>query len=212
MVKVVIAGSQKLFRVGLKRILTQHFGKKVEIHESSDESCVALCRDLKPDIVLLDADIPIGSGVQLAAGLVEEPSEPIVIVITGKSEPNFLSHLMETGAAGFLTKSSGEKELVEAVESTVKGKSYVSEQFSQLLAHGKIESSSTLRLGPLTLRETEVTVMLAQGRSPEEIAKHLSITAKTVASYKQRIHDKLNTRNTADITRVAVQSGLLTGI
>lgn len=210
--QVLIAGSQKLIRVGLKCILAQHLGGKVEIRESSDESSVALCRDLNPDFVLMDVDVPIGSGVQLAASLVAAPSKPIVIVITGKSEPNFLNHLMETGAAGFLTKSSGETELVEAVESTVKGEAYVSEEFSQLLAHGKVGKSSTPNLSPLTLREMEVTVMLAQGRSPDEIAKHLSISSKTVASYKQRIHDKLNTRNTADITRVAIQSGLLTGI
>ena len=210
--QVLIVGSQKLNRAGLKCILTQHLGGKVEIHESSDESSVALCRDLKPDIVLLDADIAVGSGVQLATRLVAARSKPIVIIITSKSEPNFLNYLMETGAAGFLTKSRGEKELVEAVESTVKGNTYVGEQFSQLLAHGKVGKSSTPNLSPLTLREMEVTIMLAQGRSPDEIAKHLSISSKTVASYKQRIHDKLNTRNTADITRVAIQSGLLTGI
>jgi two-component system invasion response regulator UvrY len=210
--QVLISGSQKLLRVGLKCILTRHFGGRVEVHQSSDESCVAVCRDLKPDIVLVDVDISIGSGIELAARLVEDPSKPIVIAITSRSEPTFLSHLMETEASGFLSKSRGEKELLKAVDLTVKGKTYVSEPIARLLAHGRVQSPSTSGIGSLALREMEVLIMLAQGISPIEIAERLSISPETVASYKQRIHDKLGTRNTADITRIAVKSGLLTGI
>lgn len=210
MTKVLVAGSQKLFRQGLKCILTKQFGGEVEIHESSDQFSVTICRDLRPDIVVLDVDIPIGSGIELESRLVTSECSPKVVVITSKIEPALLNLLIETGAAAYLTKNCPEHDFVEAITSVINGRAYISEQFSRLVTMGKLEKSGSISLGELSRREMEVMLFLAEGRSSDEIATYLSISPKTVASYKQRIHDKLKTRNTAEITRVAIQLGLLT--
>lgn len=212
MSRILITGSQRLFRQGLKCILIQHFGEKVEIHECADESSISLGRDLQPEIIVLDADISVGSGLELTSRLVASSSRPKVVITTGKSEPVLLTLFAETGVVAFLTKSCPGDDLIEAITKAIQGGVYVSEKFSRLLAQGKVEKSKSIPLSELSRREMEVMLLLAEGRSADEIGSYLAISAKTVASYKQRIHGKLSTRNTADITRLAVQSGLLTSI
>jgi len=205
----LIAGTHKLFRDGLKCLVKRHFGEKVEIDETDVDDCKSVCNDLAPDVLLLDVDIKQGVGLELASQLAGSSARPKVIVITGKSDPILLNLLMETNAVGFLTKGNSVNGLVNAIDAVMNGSVHVNEKYSQLIVQGKVEGSAFSPLNQLSLREMEVMLSLAEGRSPEEIANHLFISPKTVASYKQRIHDKLHTRNTADITRVALESGLL---
>jgi DNA-binding NarL/FixJ family response regulator len=124
--------------------------------------------------------------------------------------PVYLNQLLKTGAAAFLTKNCARDELIQAVRFVRNEEIQISEEFSRLVVLGRINRSASASLSTLSRREFEVLLMLSEGRSPNEIADQLNISSKTVASYKRRIHGKLNTRNTADITRIAVQSGMLT--
>ena len=212
MTRILVAGSQRLFRVGLKRILTQHLGREASIHDSSDNSCLVVCRDFEPDIAILDIDIQFGIGLELAAHITEGPARPRVIIITARREPNFLIQLTRIGASAYLTKNCAESDLINAITSVTEGRYYVSEEFSRLVTLGRIKKLVSAHLSTLSRREMEVMLMLAQGRLPSEIGNYLKISPKTVASYKQRINGKLKTRNTADITRIALESGMLGGI
>lgn len=207
--KLLIAGSQRLFRVGVQCILSQHFDRKFNFHDSGDDLAVAACREVQPDIVILDADTSSGAGLELVSRLTGSPLRPKIIVITSKNEPSYLDQLVKSGAAAYLTKDCDGCELIEAVSSAIRGRIHVSDRFSRSVILGKIKGSNPVSITALSRREMEVTVLLAEGRTPVEIGTCLAISPKTVSSYKRRIHTKLETRNTADITRIALLSGLV---
>lgn len=210
MTRILVIGPKELFRVGIRCLLSQEIKRRLELIDSIDEVALSVCREFKPKIVLVDIDIPRGSGLELVTRLVQSDCQPRVIIVTGEREPNVLNHQMETGATGFLTKSCRVDDCIAAVAAAIRGHAYASERYARMVTLGKIGGAEEDPLKKLSRREMDVLVMLAEGKSHQEVAELLAISQKTVASYKYRIHQKLNTRNTADITRIAVKSGLLT--
>ena len=207
--RVLIVGGKELFRIGLRCLLAEHYEHALKLLDVVYQEAIPTCEKFGPSVVLLDTDARDGYGLDLVSKLVDSPCAPKVVIITCEREPALLNLQLETGATGFLTKDCSTNDCIDAVNAAINSTNYVSPQFSRLIVLGKIGRTDKNSLNLLSRREMSTMLMLAEGMTNKEIAKSLNISPKTVTSYKLRIHEKLKTRNVADIARVAVRAGLL---
>ena len=208
--RILLADDHAIVRAGAKGILGPRF-KAAEFAEVQDarETISAVCDNGPWDIILLDITMPGRSGLDLLGDLKAYCPDTPVLVLSAHDEEQFGMHVLRAGAAGYLTKSSMLGELVKAVEKVLAGGRYVSEQFGERLAavvQGRTPVHPHEALSP---RELEVLRMVAEGKSGKEIAGHLSISFKTVSTYRRRLIRKLGVRSNAELVQYAVREGLI---
>ena len=209
MIRIMIVDDQELVRVGLQRILGDYPALKVVAEATNGEAALRLCRKVKPDVVLLDINLPGLSGFEITARLTQSNSGPQVIILTSHMQSPFPKLLMEAGASGYLTKGCPARELIQAVKTVAGGGRHIGAEIAQRYALEMMPGAETSPFDGLSRREMEVLLSLAEGKSLTEIAGLMSLSPKTVATYKYRIYDKLNTRNDVDMTRMAMRYGVV---
>lgn len=161
------------------------------------------------DVVLLDIGMPGRSGLDVLKQLRAEHPGLSVLILTMYPEEQYAVRALRAGAAGYLTKDSGPEELVNAVRKVASGGRYVTMRAAESLA---FEVQGRLRQSPheaLSDRELQVLCMIARGKTVNEIAAELTLSAKTVSTYRSRVLAKLNLRNNSEIAYYAVKEGLV---
>ena len=163
----------------------------------------------KPDLVLLDITRPGFDGFEAMRRLREVSRATKVIVLTLHDEPEYVAEALRGGASGYVLKSCAVSELVTAIRAVLNGHSYLTPALG-----GRLDSIITSRKPraqgkSLTLRQREVLQLVAQGRTAKEIANTLGVSVKTAVFHKMAIMDKLGLRTTADLTRYALDHGIL---
>ena len=209
MIRVLVADDHALVRAGLKHIL----GKTGEIsvigEACNGQEVMVEARRTPCDVVLLDIGMPGRSGLDVLKQLrVEHPNLP-VLILTMYPEEQYAVRALRAGAAGYLTKDSGPEELVNAVRKVASGGRYVSMRAAESLA---FEVQGRFRQSPheaLSDRELQVLCMIARGKTVNEIAGELTLSPKTVSTYRSRVLAKLNLRNNSEIAYYAVKEGLV---
>ena len=161
------------------------------------------------DIVVLDINLPGLSGFEITSRLKQSASGPEVIILTSYVQPPFPKLLLEAGAAGYLTRGCPAQELVQAVKTVASGGRHIGAEIAQKIALDMMPGADCSPFDGLSIREMEVMLSLAEGKNLTEIARMMSLSPKTVATYKYRIYDKLNTRNDVDMTRMALRYGVV---
>ncbi|HWY47045.1 MAG TPA: response regulator transcription factor [Bryobacteraceae bacterium] len=164
---------------------------------------------LRPDLLLLDFTMPGLNGFEAIRQLRDASAMTKIIVVTMRDEPECVAEALGSGASGYVLKSCTVSELVTAIRGVLDGHSYVTQPLGE-----RVASSVTNRTGRpsgkgLTLRQREVLQLVAQGRTAKEIGNALSLSVKTAVFHKMAIMDKLGLRTTADLTRYALQHGIL---
>lgn len=163
----------------------------------------------KPDLVLLDTSIPGLDGLELMRQLRAVSPTTKLMVVTMHDEPEYVAEALRAGAAGYVLKWCAVSELVTAIRGVLNGHSYTTPWLGN-----RVTSTLTNRIGrptgkSLTLRQREVLQLVAQGRTAKEIANTLGLSVKTAVFHKMAIMDKLGLHTTADLTRYALQHGIL---
>ncbi len=209
MIRLLIVDCHELVRVCLRRILADYPFINVIAEATTGESALQLCRKLKPDIVLLDVDLPGLSGFEVTSRLRQLARSPKIIILTVHKEPPFPRLLLEAGAAGYLTKGCAAAELVQAIKTVAAGGRHIGAEIAQQMALDMMPGAAASPFDGLSAREMEVLLLLAEGKGLTDIAVLMSLSPKTVATYKYRIYDKLNTRNDVDMTRMAMRYGVV---
>jgi two-component system invasion response regulator UvrY len=205
----MIVDGHELVRVGLRRILSDYPAIKVVAESTNGETALRLCRKVKPHVVLLDINLPGLSGFEITSRLKQSASGPEVIILTSYVQPPFPKLLLEAGAAGYLTRGCPAQELVQAVKTVASGGRHIGAEIAQKIALDMMPGADCSPFDGLSIREMEVMLSLAEGKNLTEIARMMSLSPKTVATYKYRIYDKLNTRNDVDMTRMALRYGVV---
>jgi two-component system invasion response regulator UvrY len=205
----MIVDGHELVRVGLRRILSDYPAIKVVAEAINGETALRLCRKVKPHVVLLDINLPGLSGFEITSRLKQSASGPEVIILTSYVQPPFPKLLLEAGAAGYLTRGCPAQELVQAVKTVASGGRHIGAEIAQKIALDMMPGADCSPFDGLSIREMEVMLSLAEGKNLTEIARMMSLSPKTVATYKYRIYDKLNTRNDVDMTRMALRYGVV---
>ena len=212
MVRALLVDDHAVVRAGLRALLEASGTAEVVGEASSGEEAVRKARILEPDIVVMDLAMPGMDGVQATRRIAALGIETKVLVLTVHDEDEFLLPALDAGAAGFLSKSAADTDLMGAIEAVVRGHSYLPRRAAALIARQKAHGhSSGGEPGPEALSDRERTVieLTAQGFSAEEAGRKMCLSRKTVEGYIARAKSKLGLESRRDIVRFALESGLL---
>ncbi len=209
MIRVLVADDHALVRAGLKHILGKTGEISVVAEACNGQEAMVEARKTPVDVVLLDIGMPGRSGLDVLKQLRAEHPDLPVLILTMYPEEQYAVRALRAGAAGYLTKDSGPEELVSAVLKVASGGRYVSMRAAESLA---FEVQGRFRQAPheaLSDRELQVLCLIARGKTVNEIAVELTLSPKTVSTYRSRVLSKLNLRNNSEIAYYAVKEGLV---
>jgi DNA-binding NarL/FixJ family response regulator len=209
---VVLADDHVMFRDGLKRILEEEPDLELVGEAGDGMALLDLLTRLAPDMVILDISMPKLRGIEAIREIKRGNADVTVLILTMHKDMDFLQEAIAAGADGYLLKEDAEKEIFSAIETIRQRKPYVSpllaaemtDDWAQI-QRGERKASS----GPLSLRESEVLKLVAEGKSNNEIAEMLFISVHTVVRHRANIMEKLNLKKTVDVVRYAFQRGYL---
>jgi DNA-binding NarL/FixJ family response regulator len=214
-IRVLLADDHKLLRQGVKALLRNASDIIVVGEAASGDEAVALALRLRPAVVVMDLDMPNGDGAGATRALAKDAPGTHVLILTMHTEEERLLPLLADGARGYLAKNTADTELLDAIRVVAAGDIYVRPSVARLLAaqvaHKPEPRSQTAaeRFAILSDRERTVLRLVAEGFNGPEIGEQLRITAKTVDTYKQRIHEKIGLANRPAYVRFAIEAGLL---
>jgi len=210
-IRIVLADDHALFRAGLAALLESEERFEVIGEASTGEEAVDLARTLKPDIVVMDLSMPGTNGLEATRRIAALGLDTRVLVLTVHAEEEYLVPVVEAGASGYLTKTSADTDLIEALKVVSRGQVYLPPKATTLLLkqYKKAEASDEPALSALSSREREVLALTAEGFSAREIGKKLFISPKTVDTYRSRIMEKLGLSHRSELVRFALKVGLL---
>jgi two-component system invasion response regulator UvrY len=209
MIRIMVVDDHELVRIGLRHILADYPAIHVAAEAGDGETALRLNREIKPDVVLLDVSLPGLSGFEVTARLKKACHCPGIIILTIHEQAPYPSQLLDAGASGYLTKGCPVPELVQAIETVASGGRHIGSRIAQQMALQMLPGGKKSPFEELSAREMEVLLMLADGQKIADIADTMHLSPKTVATYKYRIYDKLNTRSDVDMTRMALRYGIV---
>jgi two-component system response regulator NreC len=210
-VRILIADDHSMFRAGLRALLETEDSVEVVGEAGSGQEAVDRALELRPDVVLMDLTMPEMNGLEATRRISALNIGVSVLVLTVHAEEEYLVPVVEAGGSGYLTKTSADKDLFEAIRTVARGEVYLPAQAAALLlkqvrdSHGDNSPS----LSELSPREREVLALTAEGFSSTEIGKKLFISPKTVDTYRSRIMVKLGLNHRSELVRFALKVGLL---
>jgi two-component system, NarL family, invasion response regulator UvrY len=209
MMRVLIVDDHAILRCGLRALLSDAFHKAAFGEASNAEQALGLLRKNEWDVALLDITLPGKSGLDLLKELKAARPKLPVLVLSVHPEDQFAVRVLRAGAEGYMTKESAPEELVRAIRRILAGGRYVSSTLAEKLAASVRKDSTCTPHETLSDREYEVMCRIASGRTVTEIAGELSLSVKTISTYRARLLEKLGVKNSAEITRYAIRSGLV---
>ncbi len=209
MINILIADDHTIVRKGLKQILAETQDMVVTGEASNGFEVMEKVRSNHYDVLLLDISMPGKSGLDILKELKTEQPKLPVLVLSMYPEEQYAVRVLRAGASGYLTKESAPDELVVAMRKVAQGKKYVSPSLAEKLAV-ELEADATKPAHEmLSDREYQVLCMIASGKTVGEIAEKLSLSAKTISTYRARILEKMNMKNNAELTHYAIQNKLV---
>jgi DNA-binding NarL/FixJ family response regulator len=208
MTRVLIADDHEIVRRGLKDLLADAFGK-IKIGEArTSQETLDLAQRQDWDIVLLDINMPGRSGLEALEDLRRLRPELPVLVLSASPEQDYAVRVLKLGASGYLTKQSASDELLAAIRKTLAGGRYVTATLAENLAAQLSGDAPGAPHEALSNRELQVLRLIATGKTIKEIAAGLSLSEKTIATYRTRISEKLRLATNVELTRYALQHKL----
>jgi DNA-binding NarL/FixJ family response regulator len=209
MLRVLIADDHAVVRHGLKQIIERGFGA-AEFGEAEDaQAALRQMRQNSWDLAIIDVSMPGRSGLDIIKEARQlRPKLPIV-VLSMHAEHQFAERALKSGACGYITKDKAPEQLVEAIKKVLAGGLYVSASFAEQLALQLTHDAEEIPHAALSGREYEVLRLIASGTKPNQIAKTLHLSVKTVNTYRERIMEKMQFRSTADLIRYAITNKLI---
>jgi two-component system invasion response regulator UvrY len=208
--RIFIADDHPIVREGLKQIIAKTSDMTVVGEAADGQQLLDKMRGNQVDVVLLDISMPGRSGLDVLKQLKTQWPKIRLLVLSQHPEDQYALRVLRAGAAGYMTKESASEQLIIAIRKVASGGKYVSPSLAEHLA-------SDLDGGPgdrplhtnLSDREYEVMRMIAEGKSVSEIGEELSLSVKTISTYRTRILSKMNMTKNADIIHYGIRSGLI---
>lgn len=212
-ITIVLAEDHLIVREGLRSLLELRSDFQVIGEAETGKEVVELAQALQPDIVVMDVAMPILNGIEATRQIRLLAPKCKILILSAHSDDEYVEQLLEMGANGYLVKQNSGQVLVQAIREVMSGKSFFSSSIAsrirQQAEQARMRGEKESKRRPLTLRETEVLQMVAEGMANKQIASELSISIKTVEKHRQQLMDKLNIHQTAGLTRYAIDSGII---
>jgi DNA-binding NarL/FixJ family response regulator len=210
MINVVICDDHKIVREGLSKIIANFRDIQIIADDiASGEELLQQLRKTEPDIIVLDVSLPGRSGLEVLKQVKIFYPEIKVLVLSMYPEDQFAIRMLKAGASGYLHKDSAPEVLIEAIRTIQNGGEYLSPQITKLLYREMNNKNQELPHLTLSDREYEVFLAIGEGKANNQIASQLSLSAKTISTYRSRILTKLNMDNNSDIIKYILLHNLI---
>lgn len=209
-IRVLIVDDHDLVRFGFKSLLGAQDSIEVVETLSSGEDAISWCRDNKGgvDIILMDVNMPGIGGIEATHRISKAWPDIGIIIITVHDEGPLPKKLLNGGARGYLTKGNNVDEMITAIKDVSNGKHYIAKDIAQQLALSVLPGE-TSPLDILSMRETQVLMMIAQGTKTQKISEILNLSPKTISTYRKRLHEKLDVSSDIEMLHLAMKYGVL---
>jgi two-component system, NarL family, invasion response regulator UvrY len=207
-VRVMLVDDHMIVRAGVRRLLESNSDFDIVGEADSGETAYELFGKIKPDITLMDINMPGMGGIESMTRILHREPSAKIIILSMYEHTSFVTQAMKAGAKGYLTKSGLGDELIKAIRNVSQGRIYMSASVAQNYA---VDSLSGGRHGleDLNVKEFEIFRLIAQGKDVEEIADALKLSTKTIANYQSIIKKKLSINHSIDIVKLAMQHGII---
>jgi two-component system, NarL family, invasion response regulator UvrY len=209
LIKVLIVDDHELIRSGISRLLADSDKISVIGEAESGEEGVSKARDLRPDVVLMDANMPGIGGLEATRRLIRFDPDIKVIAVTVHNEEPYPTRFMQAGAAGYVTKGADIKEMITAIRQVATGKRYLAPEIAQQMALKALNPDDGSPFDELSEREMQVMFMITKGQKVQDISEQLFLSPKTVNSYRYRLFEKLKIENDVELTHMAIRYGII---
>lgn len=196
-ISVLIADDHKLVREAWNAVIRYDRDFTVVADCGSGKEAVELAMILKPDIILMDINLPHLNGIEATQQIHKMIPSSKVIAVSAHNHPSYVRKMIKAGAAGYVTKTSSKDELFVAMRNAIENKRYLCDETKNLLAEQAFNGDQTPGVACLTKREQEIILLIKQGLTSKEIAGHFGLSVKTVEVHRYNILHKLNLRNSA---------------
>jgi DNA-binding NarL/FixJ family response regulator len=207
-VRIMLVDDHAVVRSGIRRLLEQHPGFNVIAEAESGESAYQQFSVCLPDVAVMDLTMPGMGGMEAIRRIIARHPTARILVLSMHEKAAFASQALKAGAKGYLSKSSLAQELVNALETIVKGQTYISSDVAKKIALQSLEGDGD-PMQLLSAREFEIFRLLAEGEDIDGIANALKISSKTVANYQTMIKQKLGINTPVELVRMAIRFGLI---
>lgn len=209
MIKILLVDDHELVRTGIRHILKE-VGDMDVVGEAADgDAALKVAGKLVPDVVLMDVKMPGMGGIEATRRMVRLLPDTRVIALTMLDDDPFPARLNEAGAVGYLTKGCPAKEMIEAVRTVSSGLPYVSANIARKHMLASWQGIAATPFEELSSREMQIAMLIIDGRRTTEISNSLSMSPKTVSTYRRRIYEKLRVKTDAELTRLAFRHDLI---
>ncbi len=209
MIRVLLADDHPLFREGVKQSLAETSDIVVADEASDGREVLVKLGQAQYDVILLDIAMPGNSGVEVLKHIKSIMPDQAVLILSMYSEKQYALRVLRSGASGYLTKESTPDRLGMAIRKVVAGGKYISPELGEELALRVGTGFKVPRHERLSDREHQVLVMITSGKTTGEIADDLSLSAKTISTYRARLLEKMNMKTEAELTHYAIQHELV---
>lgn len=214
MIRVMLVDDHQLIRIALGQILGGHADIEVVAEAADGEEALVRARAAKPDVILIDVDMPGMGGVEATRRLSALAHKPRVVAISVHEQMPYPQRMLEAGAVGYLPKGGSADEVLAAVRAVARGQPYIApviagKMFLTSMNRSGSAGNGAQVLDTLSAREMQVMLALVNGQSPQQIGEALKISAKTVCTHRYHIYEKLGVDSDVALTHLAYRYGLI---
>ena len=202
-IKVFVVDDHYMVIEGIRSLLQNENDIEWMGHATNADSCLAFLKQQLPDIILMDVNLPDISGIDLCREVKKLYPSVLVLGLSTFNQQVIIQNMIDNGASGYVLKNATKEELLEAINTIIKGKNYFS--FEVAIALRKIKENSPL----ITRREREALQLIAEGLTNAEISEKLFISIPTVNTHRKSLLEKFEVKNTASLISKAIKNGLL---
>ena len=211
--KILLADDHRIMRDGLRSLLEKQPDMEVVAEADNGRTAIKLSRKLRPDVIVMDINMPDLNGIDATRQIVDEFPEIKVVAFSMHTDQQFVTGALKAGVSGYLQKDSAFEELDRAIHSVVADQIYLSPKIAGGVVKDYVEKmlmAESADPALMTEREREVIQLYAEGHTTKQIADCLNISIKTVETHRRKIMEKLNVTSIAELTKFAIREGLTT--
>jgi len=208
-IKLLLVDDHPVVRKGISSCLARHEHLQIVGEAADGVEALKKARELMPDIVLMDIDMPEKDGLEVTELLRKELPKIKVLVLSMHSNTDYVMRIIQSGASGYILKEAPTEDLVRAIDIVNTGEAFFSPEVARVALNKYVRGGADDPAAQLTNREREVLVQIAEGLSNKEIANKLGVGVRTVETHRERIMRKLNIHSVAGLTKFAISKGLI---
>jgi two-component system, NarL family, invasion response regulator UvrY len=209
MIKIAIVDDHAVVRSGLRQFFADQIDFVVVAEAANGRDAMEIARNIELDVLLMDISMPDQSGIDALIAIKARWPELPVLILSGFPEEHYATTLLRQGASGYLNKDCDPEEIVRAIRTVARGRKYITASIAERLADGLTGNNDRLPHEHLSERELQVFLRLARGETIGNMAVSMSLSVKTVSTYRTRVMEKMNLESNSDLTYYALKNVLI---